>query len=328
MTTTTYTPAPRTATQLAALRAFAGGAHWSEVEATLGVYDAHATARSARRTLARQAAKVRFGVEVEFTGISREAAARAIIAAGYDARVEGYNHSTRRHVKIVGDASVTGSASNRGGEAVLPPASGEAGLKMVADVLTALADAGARVDRTCGLHVHVDTAGLTAEGIARYAEALWMAQPMLRAFVTASRASQYYCKPTARRTLDTFTDAVRGGYFAANRSESSERYAAVNVLAYGRHGTIECRLHGGSLNATKVTNWIGLLLAIRSTVEAETDAAFVASIAECEFGLTAGVEAAHYVAPVAAPLKALVKFGGLAPEVADGLAARAEAVAR
>ncbi len=327
MTTTTSTPAPRTARQIATLQAFAAGEHYADIEARFGG-DAHAIARSARRTLARQAAKVRFGVEVEFTGISRARAAEAIKAAGHDARVEGYNHTTRKHVKIVSDASVTGSASDRGGEAVLPPVAGEAGLAMVADVLNALRDAGARVDRSCGLHVHIDTKGLTGEGVARLAEALWAAQPMLRAFVTASRASQYYCSPTARGTVDRFAEAVRGGYYSPNRGESSERYAAVNVLAYGRHGTIECRLHGGSLNAAKVTAWIKMLLAIRSTVEAETDRAFAEAVAASEFGLTAGVTNAAYVAPVGAPLAALVKFGGLYPEVADRLTRRAAEVAR
>lgn len=320
MTTTTYTPAPRTARQIAALQMFANGEHWSTVKYRLGVFDAHAVARSARRTLARQAAKVRFGVEVEFTGISREVAAEAIKAAGHDARVEGYNHTTRKHVKIIGDASVTGSSRNNGGEAVLPPVAGEAGLAMVADVLDALRGAGARVDRSCGLHVHIDTKGLTGEGVARFAEAMYAAQPMLRAFVTASRAQQYYCSPTRRSTVSRFSAAVRGGYFSRDASESSERYAAVNVLAYGRHGTIECRLHGGSLNAAKVSAWIKMLLAIRSTVEAETDGALIDAVRRgASTDLDSWAMSANVTVPVEAPLAALVKFGGLDPEVADRL---------
>lgn len=329
-TTTTATLAPRTARMIATLQGFAAGEHYRDLDARLGLGgNPHAVARNAAKTVRRNAMKVRFGVEVEFTGISRERAAEAIKAAGHDARVEGYNHATRKHVKIVSDASVTGSPSNMGGEAVLPPVAGEAGLAMVADVLNALRDAGARVDRSCGLHVHLDTKGLTGEGVARLAEALYAAQPMLRAFVTASRAQQYYCQPTRRSTVDRFAAAVRGAYYSPNRGESSERYAAVNVLAYGRHGTIECRLHGGSLNADKVTAWIEMLLAIRSTVEAETDAAFIAAVEQgCSTDLDSCAMSAGYTAPVAAPLKALARFGGLAPATVERLTARAAQVAR
>lgn len=48
----------------------------------------------------------RFGVEVEFVGVSCEVAARAITAAGFSCQYEGYNHNTSSTWKIVRDGSI------------------------------------------------------------------------------------------------------------------------------------------------------------------------------------------------------------------------------
>lgn len=328
MTTTTSTPAPRTARMYATLQGFAAGEHYRDLDARLGLGgNPHAVARNAANTLRRSAMKVRFGVEIEYTGISREAAARAINDAGVAAQVEGYNHQTRSHVKVIGDASVTGSRNNRGGEVVLPPLAGEAGFDTVRKVCDALTDAGARVDRSCGLHVHVDTKGLTAEGIVRYAEALYAAQPMLRSLVSPSRRTGQWSRPTRSGMLHTFRSAVTGAPRPGYGGEGIDRYTAINLTAYGRHGTIECRLHHGTLNGNKIVRWIEMLLAIRATVEAETDAAFIAAIDDAGFGTAPAAENADHLAPVAAPLKALVRFGGLPKPAAEFLAERAESLA-
>ena len=54
----------------------------------------------------------KFGIELELIGITREQAIAALTRVGTEVREEGYNHETRRHWKIVSDASV--GASGRG----------------------------------------------------------------------------------------------------------------------------------------------------------------------------------------------------------------------
>ena len=77
-----------------------------------------------------------FGVEIECIGITSAVACEAIRAAGLTCEIEGYNHNTRDHWKIVTDGSVRDNRGNPGIEVVSPILRGTAGmtaLKKVAD---------------------------------------------------------------------------------------------------------------------------------------------------------------------------------------------------
>lgn len=327
-TTTTTAPTARTARQMEGLRRHASGERTSAIEADMGCCLSTLT-RSGRNTLNRKAMKVRFGVEIEYTGAFRSEVTEAIQAAGIDARMEGYNHTTRPHVKVISDATVTGSSDGFGGEVVLPPVAGEAGFQMIRTVVEAIKSVGGKVDRSCGLHVHIDMKGLTGEGVARFAEALYNAQPMLRAFVPATRATNQWCSPTGRYTVERFAEQARSGMLRRGvGGESSERYHAVNVMAFGRHGTIEVRLHTGSLNADKIINWVSLILSIRSAVEAEVDTWLVDTIDDGGFGRQPAAENGHHVADPKPALRFLTRFAGLNADVAEALAVRSEQFAR
>ena len=111
----------------------------------------------------------KFGIELELIGITREQAIAALTGVGIEVRDEGYNHETRSHWKIVSDSSVRG-----GFELVSPVLRGESGLEEARKAATALDDMGATVNRSCGYHVHLNAAGLTASDIraivTRYAD--------------------------------------------------------------------------------------------------------------------------------------------------------------
>ena len=92
-----------------------------------------------------------FGVEIELIGITRAHAIRVLRMVGCDIREEDYNHVTRSWWKIVPDNSV-----RDGFEVVSPILQAQRGLADITTVVTALDDAGGRVDRRCGLHVHLD----------------------------------------------------------------------------------------------------------------------------------------------------------------------------
>ena len=64
-----------------------------------------------------------FGIEIETAGITKERAAKVLRLVGLQVAIEGYNHTTRNHWKIVSDASVQG-----GFEVVSPVLHGEDGL--------------------------------------------------------------------------------------------------------------------------------------------------------------------------------------------------------
>lgn len=93
-----------------------------------------------------------FGVEMEIIHESESKIRSAIRNAGVECEIEGYNHDTRTHWKIVSDASVDG-----GFEVVSPVLKGRDGLDELEKVCNALVSAGARIRKCCGLHVHLGT---------------------------------------------------------------------------------------------------------------------------------------------------------------------------
>lgn len=220
-----------------------------------------------------------FGVELEFTGIDTHTAAAAIAAKGIEVQSENYNHRRCDHWKIVYDASC-------GLEAVSPVLHGEEGLRQVALVCDALSEAGAKVDRGCGYHVHLDVADFRMPHFKNLMK-LWIKfEDVLDTFQPASRRSDsnHYC----RSNLSAFGNATDGASHASacrqafrciDQCRSIEdlgslfgnRYVKLNVQAYFRHRTIEVRHHAGTLNADKAVNWVRLMLELyQSAKEATT----------------------------------------------------------
>lgn len=195
-----------------------------------------------------------FGVEIEVAGIRMERAARALNLVGIEATVEGYNHTRRNHWKIVSDASV-----RDGFEIVSPPLSGESGLEAVRVAITALDDAGAKINRTCGLHIHFDAADFTGDDIktiiGRYAEF----EEDIDAFMPPSRRADNnrYCQ-SVKHLVENRAYNETNTIGALARIQDS-RYMKLNLQSYHRHGTIEFRQHSGTVNAAKVLNWIRFL---------------------------------------------------------------------
>ena len=193
-----------------------------------------------------------FGVEIEFFGISAYAAQQAIEAAGVPVQHERYNHSTRSYWKIITDASVNGE----GLECVSPILSGRSGFEAVEKVMTALREAGARVDRTCGLHVHHGVDDMSGNALANLVELYAGRQAAIDHLVAPSRrgSSQrnHYFMP-----LNEYEVREAAEMFRSNRTAAQiNRYRTLNVRSFPLHGTIEIRQHQGTLNGKKAVAWI------------------------------------------------------------------------
>lgn len=106
----------------------------------------------------------------------------------------------------------------------------------------------AYVNKTCGTHVHFDMRHMTSR---RNVEILgnriarWV--PVLRKILPQSRRVSKYCD----NPINTF--------------ESTDRYAFVNLAAFEKYRTIEVRGHSGTVNPTKILNWIAILEKIMSS---------------------------------------------------------------
>ena len=198
----------------------------------------------------------KFGIEMEIVGISKEVALRSLQAVGVQAVDAGYTHTVMECWKIVSDSSVQG-----GFEVVSPVLSGTSGLETVRTVAQALADAGATANRSCGLHVHVDAHGMTLDNLRSIVTRYAAHEAEIDSFMPRSRRGDenFYCaslhnlvSSRAFREADTVEKLVR-----AQRS----RYHKVNLHSYLRYGTVEFRQHSGTVQATKICNWLCLLLA-------------------------------------------------------------------
>lgn len=200
----------------------------------------------------------RFGVEVEFVGVAPDVAARAITAAGFSCQYESYNHDTRNTWKIVRDGSIEYHNGNCG-ELVSPPLCGEAGIEQVRSVLRALVSAGATVNRSCGLHVHVDAGDLTVPQIANVMRRYQTHQNEINRFMPASRRDSRWAKCITNELIASVSNYGTPGVLRRNAGYI-DRYYAVNVAAYARHGTIEFRQHSASVNNNKVAHWIAFCL--------------------------------------------------------------------
>lgn len=197
----------------------------------------------------------KFGIEMEIAGINRETALRALNSVGINAVSEGYNHTTRRHWKIVSDASVRG-----GFEVVSPVLEGEAGIAEAEVVARALDDAGANVNVTCGLHVHFDAADLSAADIKAIIRRYAAHEAEIDAFMPPSRRANanQYCRSLSELMNDRFERVQTMQELMAHQGS---RYYKVNLQSFQRHGTIEFRQHSGTINASKVSNWVRFLAA-------------------------------------------------------------------
>lgn len=199
----------------------------------------------------------KFGVEMEITGITREQALKAIQAVGIKVQIMGYTHVTTQFWKIVPDSSVNG-----GFEVVSPILSGQTGLSEVEIVATALENAGATTDNTCGLHVHFSGSDLTANTIKNIFKRYRAHEDEIDAFMPKSRRrdNNTYCQSLyvmlPDRHMAKFLNLTTISEMAKMQPD---RYFKVNLKSYQRHGTIEFRQHAGTVNATKILNWIRFL---------------------------------------------------------------------
>lgn len=204
-----------------------------------------------------------FGIEIECIGLTENRAARAMTDAGYRCANDGYNHNVMPTWKVVHD----GSLSSRTGscEVVSPILRGNEGLNEVRSVMKVLRDAGATVNVSCGMHIHigVDNA-LTPQQQANVISAHQYWQPAFDSLLTLRRTSETrWAARRNRRDAQQIADA----WTTRDRIGMGARYHSLNIAAFARYGTFEMRSHHGSLNGTNATAWIALHLAFIECVK-------------------------------------------------------------
>jgi len=229
----------------------------------------------------------RFGIEIEMTGITRAAAARVIaghfhtsavhVGGGYDSYV--VRDAGNRQWKLVRDTSIR-CVSRRGAtenqdfsvEFVSPICKYE-DIETIQELIRKLRSAGAKVNDSCGIHVHVDASNHTVKTLRNIVNIMAAKEDLLYKTLEVRPHREHYCRKADTRFLDEMNDKKprsmeqleRLWYNgSSNRYEHYDRtrYHALNLHSVFSKGTIEFRLFNSTLHAGKIKAYIQLCLAI------------------------------------------------------------------
>jgi hypothetical protein len=213
--------------------------------------------QSASRAERANNASLRFtiGVEIECYNLNKSAVLAALRAESVNAIETGYNHTDYTDTYKLGyDGSISGS---NGCEVVSPILRNLSSLKKVCKVIN---EAGAKVNKSCGLHVHFGAKDFTIAQWVRIIRNYAALEEIIDSFMPASRrgSNNGYCKSVAGPA------AVLGNYGATCIDDlysafRRDRYHKVNVMAFRGHKTIEFRHHSGTTDFTKIEMWINFL---------------------------------------------------------------------
>lgn len=234
----------------------------------------------------------RFGVEVEFSNISRKQAAQALAQTLNGVAVEQGGAYRKWIVKdpqgriwqVVYDSSVIATNGGEKCEFVTPVLTYSADMPILQECLRSLYRVGARVNERCGCHTHVSkkVGQFDADTLVRLCKIIYSKQDLLYKALGVEDNSRRidYCKKVnadfVRRlenkkpkNLQAFADEYYLGYGGAaanaNQHYSSSRYTAVNLhnlLSNSSKKTIEFRLFNSTLHAGWARTYIILSIAI------------------------------------------------------------------
>lgn len=194
-----------------------------------------------------------FGVEIECYNVIRQTLIQEVEQRNISIKSEGYNHTDNSsYYKMVSYASIVGE---NGQEVVSPILKGKKGLDSLKMVCQSLDAVGAKVNRSTGLHVHFDASGISDEHFIRIFINYRRLEDVIDTFMPHSR----------RENNNQFCKSLHGIPYASCHTKSDvisangTRYRKVNAESYLRHKTIEFRQHSGTIEYTKISNWINFL---------------------------------------------------------------------
>jgi len=228
-----------------------------------------------------------FGIEIEMTGITRNAASKVL--AGYfrtDAtHVGGYydTYTVRdgedRQWKIMSDSSIScesrssNSASALYSVEMVSPICKYEDIEKIQEIVRKFREAGAKVNSSCGVHVHIDASKHTPQTLRNMVNIIASKEDLLYKTLQIKVDRQNYCQKTDTRFLDdvnrrrptTMNELNRVWYNGRDGSGdhyNRSRYRGLNLHSVFNKGTVEFRLFNSTLHAGEVKSYIQLCLAM------------------------------------------------------------------
>ena len=232
----------------------------------------------------------RFGVEIEMTGITRATAAKVIA---------GHFHTTATHVggsydtytvrsgdgrqwNLVRDQSIT-RRNSRGytdrheySVEMVTPICKYDDITTIQEIVRKLRSAGANVNDSCGIHVHVDASQHDVRTLRNLVNIMASKEDLLYKALDVEVERERYCKKVDAKFLEELNkkrpkqmqdleDIWYDGYgYNRHAHYNNSRYRALNLHSVFTKGTVEFRLFNSTLHAGEVKSYIQLCLAINN----------------------------------------------------------------
>lgn len=237
----------------------------------------------------------KFGVEIEFTGITREAAAKITattleveniigpIRNCYHTRI--IKDASGRDWKVMRDSSIS-PKRNSGYESldeymvefVTPPLN-YCDIEMLQKIIRKFKEAGASVNSSCGIHIHIDGVNHSALSLRRMVNFMVKRQDLIYDALNIGCRKDRWCKPLNKDILDEMKKGknitkqqaekiwyspANDGYYGSIDHEhyNNTRYHGINLHSYFSKGTVEFRLFNSTLHAGKIKAYVQFCLAL------------------------------------------------------------------
>ena len=232
----------------------------------------------------------RFGVEIEMTGITRATAAKVIaghfhttathVGGGYDTyTVRGEDG---RQWNLVRDQSID-RRNSRGytdrheySVELVTPICKYDDITTIQEIVRKLRSAGAKVNDSCGIHVHVDASQHDVRTLRNLVNIMASKEDLLYKALDVEVERERYCKKVDMNFLEKLNkkkpkemrdleDIWYEGYgYNRHAHYNNSRYRALNLHSVFTKGTVEFRLFNSTLHAGEVKSYIQLCLAINN----------------------------------------------------------------
>ena len=233
----------------------------------------------------------RFGIEIEMTGITREAAAEtAAEYFGTRSRYIGTYYDVYaaldpegRQWKFMSDGSIDAqkrvggkkiSADREYQTEMVSPICRYEDIVYIQEIVRKLKERGAFVNKTCGIHVHIDASPFDARTLRNITNIMASKEDLIYKALQVSVSREHsYCQKVEQRFLEelnrkkpkTLNGVERIWYGGDSRRDThydDSRYHCLNLHSVFQKGTVEFRLFNGTLHAGKIKAYIQFSLAI------------------------------------------------------------------
>lgn len=228
-----------------------------------------------------------FGLELEFTGITRKLAAQTIAQVlngnsyyTYEGGV--YNTCTvvaadGRKWKVMRDSSIRIQGTNAEQCEFVTPKCNYEDIATVQECIRALRRAGAKVNSSCGIHIHVDGANHTAKSLKNLVYIFRAKEDLIfKSVGTQQSRLDRWCQPIDDALVEnvkkiksvdntSMCEAWYGTYgdgYGHSYHYNPSRYHALNLHSFWYRGTVEFRLFESTLHAGKVRAYLVFCLAL------------------------------------------------------------------